>query len=93
MNIEHLQPEGLFPAQGMSHVVIASGRTAYIAGQGAFDEHFRLVGDGDLFVQAMHQALDGAPFPPNASTLVGVSQLAYPEMMIEISAIAALDTL
>ena len=38
----------------------------------------------------MGQALDGEPFPPNASTLVGVTQLAYPEMLIEISAIAVL---
>lgn len=133
MSVEHIQPDGLFPAHGMSHVVVASGRMAYIAGQGAFDRNFRLVGEGDLFtqtiqsfrnlcialdavdasphqvvsmtiyivrltaektdvfVQAMQQALDGKPFPPNASTLVGVSQLAYPEMLIEISAIAALD--
>ncbi len=132
MAIEHVQPAGLFPAQGMSHVVVAAGRTAYIAGQGAYDENFQLVGKGDLFtqtlqafsnlrfalqavgatpqqvvastiyivgltaekteilVQAMGEALDGAPFPPNASTLVGVTQLAYPEMLIEISAIAAL---
>jgi 2-iminobutanoate/2-iminopropanoate deaminase len=132
MTIEHLQPSGLFPAQGMSHVVVATGRTAYIAGQGAYDENFQLVGRGDLFTQtlqvfsnlraalqavgatpqqivastiyivdltaektdtlvrAMGQALDGEPFPPNASTLVGVTQLAYPEMLIEISAIAVL---
>jgi len=132
MAIEHLQPAGLFQAQGMSHVVVASGRTAYIAGQGAYDENFQLTGRDDLFtqalqafsnlrialqavgatpqqivastiyivdltadkteilVQAMGQALDGEPFPPNASTLVGVTQLAYPEMLIEISAVAAL---
>ncbi len=130
MSIEHIQPSGLFRVQGMSHVVVATGRTAYIAGQGAYDEEFQLVGRGDLFtqalqafsnlcvalqavgatpqkvvsstiyivdltpektevlVQAMSQALDGEPFPPNASTLVGVTQLAYPEMLIEISAIA-----
>ncbi len=132
MIIEHLQPSGLFPAQGMSHVVVATGRTAYIAGQGAYDENFQLVGRGDLFTQslqvfsnlraalqavgatpqqivastiyivdltaektdtlvrAMGQALDGEPFPPNASTLVGVTQLAYAEMLVEISAIAVL---
>lgn len=133
MGIKHIQPAGLFQAEGMSHVVVATGRTAYIAGQGPYDEHFQLVGAGDLFrqtlqafknlrlaleavgasprqvvsstiyvvgltaestdlfVRAMNQALDGEPFPPNASTLVGVTQLAYPEMLIEISAIAALD--
>ena len=132
MNIEHIQPRGLFQAEGMSHVVVATGRTAYIAGQGAYDEQFQLVGRGDLFkqalqafsnlrialqavgatpqsvvsstiyivdltpektellVRAMGQALDGEPFPPNAATLVGVTQLAYPEMLIEISAIAVL---
>ncbi len=132
MNIEHIQPRGLFQVQGMSQVVVATGRTAYIAGQGSYDENFQLVGRGDLFkqalqvfsnlrialeavsatpqnvvsstiyivdltpektellVRAMGQALDGEPFPPNASTLVGVTQLAYPEMLIEISAIAVL---
>lgn len=133
MGIEHVQPAGLFQAEGMSQVVVATGRTAYIAGQGAYDENFQLVGRGDLFTQAlqafsnlrvaleavgatpqqvvastiyvvdltaektdvlvraMGQAIDGKPFPPNASTLVGVTQLAYPEMLIEISAIAALE--
>lgn len=132
MKIEHIQPAGLFQAEGMSHVVIAQGPTAYIAGQGPYDENFELVGAGDLFAQtlqayknlslvlcavgaepgqvvsttiyiagltaektdifvkAMGQALDGKPFPPNASTLVGVTQLAYPEMLVEISAIVAL---
>jgi enamine deaminase RidA (YjgF/YER057c/UK114 family) len=132
MSIEHLQPRGLFQVQGMSQIVVATGRTAYIAGQGSYDEKFQLVGRGDLFkqalqafsnlrialeavgaapenvvsstiyivdltpektellVRAMGQALDGEPFPPNASTLVGVTQLAYPEMLIEISAIAVL---
>lgn len=120
MSIEHVQPAGLFQAQGMSHVVVATGRTAYIAGQGAYDENFQLVGRGDLFtqtlqaftnlrlalqavgatpqqvvastiyivdltaektdvlVQAMGQALAGEPFPPNASILAGVTQLAFP---------------
>lgn len=135
MTVEHMQPEGLFSSQdlGMSHVVVSSGRLAHIAGQGAFNARFELVGAGDYFaqtvqaftnlklalaavgaapedvvsstfyiagltgdvtetfVQAMNEALDGKPFPPNASTLIGVQQLAYPEMLVEISAVAAVD--
>ena len=41
------------------------------------------------FVAAMKTALDGRAFPPNASTLVGVTRLGHPQMLIEISAIAA----
>ena len=40
------------------------------------------------FARAMDDALDGKPFPPTASTLVGVERLAYTEMLIEIDAIA-----
>jgi enamine deaminase RidA (YjgF/YER057c/UK114 family) len=55
---------------------------------------FYIVGlDGestDVFVAAMNAALDGRPFPPNASTLVGVTRLGHPDMRIEISAVAAI---
>jgi enamine deaminase RidA (YjgF/YER057c/UK114 family) len=44
----------------------------------------------DAFARGMNDALDGKPFPPNASTLVGVQSLAYPEMLVEVSAIAVL---
>jgi enamine deaminase RidA (YjgF/YER057c/UK114 family) len=40
------------------------------------------------FAEAMNDALDGRPFPPTASTLVGVERLAYAEMLVEIDAIA-----
>ena len=43
----------------------------------------------ETFVAAMKTALDGQPFPPNASTLVGVTRLGHPQMLIEISAVAA----
>lgn len=43
----------------------------------------------DAFVAAMNVALDGTPFPPNASTIVGVTRLGDPRMLIEISAVAA----
>jgi enamine deaminase RidA (YjgF/YER057c/UK114 family) len=56
--------------------------------------NFYIVGlDGertDIFVEAMNAALDGKPFPPNASTLVGVTRLGHPDMLVEISAVAAI---
>jgi enamine deaminase RidA (YjgF/YER057c/UK114 family) len=42
------------------------------------------------FVAAMNASLEGKPFPPNASTLVGVTRLGHPAMLIEISAVASL---
>jgi enamine deaminase RidA (YjgF/YER057c/UK114 family) len=42
------------------------------------------------FARGMNHALDGKPFPPNASTLVGVQSLAYPGMLVEICATALL---
>jgi len=43
-----------------------------------------------IFVAAMNAALDGQPFPPNASTMVGVTRLGDGRMMVEISAVAAI---
>ncbi|HQR04844.1 MAG: RidA family protein [Proteobacteria bacterium] len=131
---EHLNPPGLFHLPGFSQIVVTSGgRTAHIAGQGAFDEKMNLIGKGDLhaqtvqafrnlrtalaglgvgpervvsstmyvvdldderaatFVRAMNEALDGQPFPPNASTLVGVTRLGMAGMLVEISAVAVID--
>jgi enamine deaminase RidA (YjgF/YER057c/UK114 family) len=55
---------------------------------------FYVVGLNDettqTFVAAMNVALDGQPFPPNASTLVGVTQLGAPGMLIEIAAVASI---
>lgn len=45
----------------------------------------------EQFGRALNDALGGTPFPPNASTLVGVQSLAYPEMLVEISAVAVVD--
>jgi enamine deaminase RidA (YjgF/YER057c/UK114 family) len=42
------------------------------------------------FARGMNHALDGRPFPPNASTLVGVQSLAFPGMLVEICATALL---
>ncbi len=133
-SIEHINPPGMLQLESYSQVVVVSGgRTAYIAGQGAFDEKMQLIGRDDLhaqtvqafrnlctclaalgvgpervvssnmyvvglddartgqFIAAMNVALNGQPFPPNASTLIGVTRLAMAEMLVEISAVAVLD--
>ena len=41
------------------------------------------------FVAAMNEALDGDVFPPNASSLIGVTRLGVSSMLVEISAVAA----
>jgi len=38
----------------------------------------------------MDTAPDGKPFPPNASTLVGVTKPGHPAMTVEVSAVAAI---
>ncbi|HLG87835.1 MAG TPA: RidA family protein [Alphaproteobacteria bacterium] len=43
-----------------------------------------------IFVAAMSEALDGKPFPPNASSLIGVARLGHPAMKVEISAVASI---
>jgi len=43
------------------------------------------------FTSAMAKALDGQPFPPNASSMIGVESLAMAGMLVEISAIAVKD--
>ena len=40
------------------------------------------------FARGMNEALDGKPFPPNASTLVGLQSLAFPGMLVEVCATA-----
>jgi enamine deaminase RidA (YjgF/YER057c/UK114 family) len=131
MSIRHVNPSGLFQMDGFSQVVtVTGGKLVFIAGQGAFDEEFRLVGEGDYyrqtlqafrnliialesvgatpenvvsstlyivhltpevtetFVRAMNDALPGRPFPPNASSMIGVESLAAEGMLVEISAVA-----
>lgn len=55
MQVERLNPETLFKMDAFSQVVKASGASgfAFIAGQGAFDEDFKLVGAGDLRAQTV----------------------------------------
>ncbi len=45
----------------------------------------------EQFILGMNEALDGQPFPANASSLIGVEALAYHEMLVEISAVAVVD--
>lgn len=45
----------------------------------------------EQFMRALGVALDGAPFPPHAFSMVGVHSLASPEILVEISAIAMID--
>jgi 2-iminobutanoate/2-iminopropanoate deaminase len=50
---EFINPPGLTPPTGYTHVVVsADRRTAYIAGQVAFDSTGKLVGAGDFKAQA-----------------------------------------
>ena len=134
MEIERINPKGLFVLDAFTQIVrTQGGRLAFIAGQGAFDEKFNLIGPGDLYAQvvqafrnlrtavesiggkveqivstnmyivgldakkveifgkAMAVALDGKPFPPNASTMIGVQSLAGEGMLVEISAFAIVD--
>jgi enamine deaminase RidA (YjgF/YER057c/UK114 family) len=42
------------------------------------------------FIAGMNESLDGKPFPPNASSLIGVAKLGHPEMKVEIAAVAAI---
>ena len=135
MEIERINPDALFKLDAFTQIVTTSNarRVAYIAGQGAFDANFTLIGPGDLhaqtvqafrnlraaveslggtvdqivsttmfivdltpekvetFSRAMGEALDGRPFPPNASSMIGVQGLAADGMLVEISAVAALE--
>ena len=55
MAIERINPEGLFSLEAFSQVVTTNtpGRIACIAGQGAFDADFNLVGPDDLHAQTL----------------------------------------
>ena len=70
---------------------------AALAAVGATPEHvvsatFYIVGLDEattgIFVKAMNESLDGKPFPPNASSLIGVARLGHPDMKVEIAAVA-----
>ena len=82
MAIQRIQPAGLFDMPGFSHVVVGSGRMAFVAGQGAIDEQFNVVGGGDYFAQTHAalgnvitalRAIDAAPEQVVSSTFYVVS--------------------
>jgi enamine deaminase RidA (YjgF/YER057c/UK114 family) len=50
--LSHLNPEGVAPGNGYSHVVTGPGRWVAISGQVAFDAEGKLVGEGDAGAQA-----------------------------------------
>lgn len=52
MSIDRINPPGLIPPHGHSHVVrVAGGTTLYLAGQSAFGADSQLVGVGDHYAQ------------------------------------------
>jgi enamine deaminase RidA (YjgF/YER057c/UK114 family) len=124
---ELINPSGLHPAPGFSHIAIASGtKTVHFAGQVALAPDFGLVGEDDLYEQTraamgnLKVALDaagvswddvvrrtiytlhpteyetitraiddvtgGAEHP--AQTIVGVTGLAAPGLLVEIECTA-----
>ena len=124
-----INPPGLTRPTGYTHVVVsADGRTAYVAGQVAFDSTGKVVGVGDFQAQAeqvfanLRRALAsvGASFGdvmktttfitdlknlpalrntraryfdashPPANTLVPVTALAHPDLLLEIEAVVDL---
>lgn len=53
MSTQFLNPPGLMPTHGWTHVVAATGgKTVYVSGQVSVDEHGHVVGRGDLRAQA-----------------------------------------
>src|ERR1700758_3717605 len=70
------------PIFGYSRAVRA-GDWVSVSGSTGLDEHGQLVGYGQMDVQA-HQAMFGAA--PPASTLVQVTRLVHPDMLVEIEA-------
>ena len=128
MGRELVNPEGMHPAPGFSHVAIATGsKLVYFAGQVALDEAFNIVGEDDLRVQtvaamrnvetaigavgvtwddvvrrtiytsmpteyetitsAIDEVTGGAGHP--AQTIIGVTGLAMPGLLIEIECTAS----
>lgn len=124
-----VNPEGLHPAPGFSHVAIAEGRrVVHFAGQVGLEQDFSLVADdlhgqtvgamrnlkvamddvgvgwGDIvrrtiytleptayetITAAIDEVTDGADHP--AQTIIGVTGLAVPGLLIEIECTAVLD--
>ena len=128
---EFINPSGLTRPTGYTHVVVAADhRTAYVAGQVAFDSTGKVVGVGDFQAQAeqvftnlrVALASVGASFRdvvktttfitdlknlpalretraryfdathPPANSLIPVTTLARPDLLLEIEAVVDLST-
>lgn len=128
---EFINPSGLTRPTGYTHVVVAADhRTAYVAGQVAFDSAGKVVGVGDFQAQAeqvftnlrVALASVGASFRdvvktttfitdlknlpalretraryfdathPPANSLIPVTTLARPDLLLEIEAVVDLST-
>ena len=76
MPIQRIQPRGLHPFPLFTHVVKADN-TVHIAGQAALDETGQIVGPGGS---------------NPVSTFVAVSSLALPALLVEIDAVAVVDS-
>src|SRR6266567_3167867 len=105
MQMQFLNPVGLCPTFGWTHVVTATGgKTVYVSGQVSVNERGEVVGKGDLRAQteqtfqnlkhALAAVGAGARYVnaehPPASTLVGVSALVGADWLIEVEVVAAL---
>jgi enamine deaminase RidA (YjgF/YER057c/UK114 family) len=55
MTIEHINPPELGTPKGFSHAVVGTGRTVFLAGQTALDEHGVIV--GETVVEQFEKAL------------------------------------
>lgn len=55
MTLEHVNPPELGTPKGFSHAVVGTGRTVFLAGQTALDEHGVIV--GDTVVEQFERAL------------------------------------
>jgi enamine deaminase RidA (YjgF/YER057c/UK114 family) len=81
--------------QAMNNVVIAivaaGGKPENIVSTAIYVVGLDNPGAAEACIDALRTGLDGKPFPPNASSLIGVHQLMYPDMLVEISAVAVLD--
>lgn len=130
MSRKLINPDGLHPAPGFSHIAVAEGkRLVHFAGQVALDPSFGIIGGDDLFAQtkaamenlkvaieaagvgwddivrrtiytlhpteyatitnAIDEVTGGADHP--AQTIVGITGLALPGLLIEIECTAVVD--
>ncbi|BFV56764.1 RidA family protein [Kitasatospora sp. CMC57] len=78
-------PAGVAPSTRYSHVVSGVGRQVFVAGQVAFDEQGKLVGEGDALAQARQVfanigsclAAAGAGFEHLAKLTIFVTDIGY----------------